>query len=316
MPFCLFLQNLICLRLCILYLLLQFMHPGGATKALYLYINVTIRTCFNIHKTVGYKFEVESVLLPVYQVCVLLFELGFKVTVGQTVTFQLWDFLLQITDLKSDRPSLSFSKNKRQTDNALTGATAESEIGLCTFSVMSRSQESMLSVNRSSVLLPWLDPNTLWLAWNSCLKGQRDQKRAQRASGKRKCRLPPKATSSAFITKLQATPLVKYRDGRAAAFRLIKVKVRSLTAQTLCWKSFCLGWNKTQTSVGHSAITAFHSKSPNDLNIKQQLVDDYLDIHACKVFLPLQYKKNKKMVLSCSPSHVQWHTNFTGSKSI
>lgn len=45
---------------------------------------------------------------------------------------------------------------------------------VCTFSVMSRSQESMLSVNRSSVLLPWLDPNTLWLAWNSWLQGGED----------------------------------------------------------------------------------------------------------------------------------------------
>lgn len=36
----------------------------------------------------------------------------------------------------------------------------------------------MLSVNRSSVLLPWLEPNTLWLAWNSCLQAgeeERDQ---------------------------------------------------------------------------------------------------------------------------------------------
>lgn len=31
---------------------------------------------------------------------VLLFEFGFEVTVGQTVTFQLCDFLLQVTDLK------------------------------------------------------------------------------------------------------------------------------------------------------------------------------------------------------------------------
>lgn len=45
---------------------------------------------------------------------------------------------------------------------------------VCTFSVMSRSQESMLSMNRSSVLLPWLDPNTLWLAWNSWLQGGED----------------------------------------------------------------------------------------------------------------------------------------------
>lgn len=45
---------------------------------------------------------------------------------------------------------------------------------VCTFSVMSRSQESMLSVNRSSVLLPWLDPNTLWLAWNSWLQEGED----------------------------------------------------------------------------------------------------------------------------------------------
>lgn len=49
-------------------------------------------------------------------------------------------------------------------------------------------------------------------------------------------------------------PFINYRDRLAAAFRVIKVKVRSLTAQTLCWKSFCSGWNKTQTSVGHSAI--------------------------------------------------------------
>lgn len=28
-----------------------------------------------------------------------LFEFGFEVTVGQTVTFQLCDFLLQVTDL-------------------------------------------------------------------------------------------------------------------------------------------------------------------------------------------------------------------------
>lgn len=43
---------------------------------------------------------------------------------------------------------------------------------VCTFSVMSRSQESMLSVNRSSMLLPWLEPNTLWLAWKSWLQGE------------------------------------------------------------------------------------------------------------------------------------------------
>lgn len=49
-----------------------------------------------------------------YQVCVLLFELGFKVTVSQTVTFQLCDLFLQITDLKSDRPSLSFSWGEKK----------------------------------------------------------------------------------------------------------------------------------------------------------------------------------------------------------
>lgn len=49
-----------------------------------------------------------------------------------------------------------------------------------TFSVMSRSQESILSVNRSSVLLPWLDPNTLWLAWNSWLQGESRHPRNRR----------------------------------------------------------------------------------------------------------------------------------------
>lgn len=42
----------------------------------------------------------SCVLLPVYKMSVLLFEFGFEVTVGQTVTFQLCDFLLQVTDLK------------------------------------------------------------------------------------------------------------------------------------------------------------------------------------------------------------------------
>lgn len=45
-------------------------------------------------------FFIECVLLPVYKMRVLLFEFGFEVTVGQTVTFQLCDFLLQVTDLK------------------------------------------------------------------------------------------------------------------------------------------------------------------------------------------------------------------------
>lgn len=51
---------------------------------------------------------------------------------------------------------------------------------VCTFSVMSRSQESMLSAKRSSVLLPWLDPNTLWLAWNNWLQEGEDTKSTHR----------------------------------------------------------------------------------------------------------------------------------------
>ncbi|TNN49026.1 hypothetical protein EYF80_040788 [Liparis tanakae] len=59
---------------------------------------------------------------------------------------------------------------------------------------MSRSQESMLSVNRSSVLLPWLDPNTLWLAWNSCLQGGEDTVETNRGHGRNQQRTRGKPT--------------------------------------------------------------------------------------------------------------------------
>lgn len=161
---------------------------------------------------------------------------------------------------------------------------------------MSRSQESMLSVNRSSVLLPWLDPNTLWLAWNSWLEGQQEQMRETEDIRKRNVPATPEAISSTFNTMLQAKPFINYRDRLVAAFQVINVKFRSLTAQTLCWKSFCLGWNRTKTSAGHSAIewlifTQNSSLYPNSSLIKQQVICDYLDIHACKVFLPLQYNR-------------------------
>lgn len=91
---------------------------------------------------------------------------------------------------------------------------------ICTFSVMSRSQESMLSVNRSSVLLPWLDPNTLWLAWNSWLQEGEDIKSTHRGHYYpfnimvilyRMHQLASEATLPLFITPLITESIMCYK---------------------------------------------------------------------------------------------------------
>lgn len=49
------------------------------------------------------------VFLPVYKLCVLLFEFRLEVTVGQIVAFQLCHLLLQITDLRETNRLLAQS---------------------------------------------------------------------------------------------------------------------------------------------------------------------------------------------------------------
>lgn len=46
------------------------------------------------------RIQCVCVFLPVYKMCVLVFEFRLEVTVGQAVAFQLCHLLLQITDLR------------------------------------------------------------------------------------------------------------------------------------------------------------------------------------------------------------------------
>lgn len=65
--------------------------------------------------------------LPVYKLCVFLFELRLQVAVGQTVALQLCHLLLQVADLRGDNQA--FSSSHRTNMEASGGNEQPSDLG-------------------------------------------------------------------------------------------------------------------------------------------------------------------------------------------